>query len=401
MDLKDKLKYYMQVQQSVPVVGDNHQDVTRLAEQLRGVAQDGLVKIRHFIRYDTFIPDMISGFPEMISIPTLSKQHFANAFPVNNTVVLDLETTGLAGGTGTYPFLIGFGYPDNLGIEIVQYFLPDYGREAGAYLDMKPYHAEKSVLITYNGKTFDYPLLRNRLILNRIDNSLVSLAHLDLLHLSRRLWHTTLDSCTLQNVEQHIFHFMRFGDIDGMHIPAAYFNFLRSGETDDILRIIRHNQMDILTLMRLLLYLHHIETDMAQVNISDKELLNLFKLAAETGELTTTQMLYQQIRRRTIRLPENMVKLYSMVLKRNRSWTDALSLWSELLQEGRMVLFACEELAKYFEHILCDVKQAEQYTGRALDYLSFVGELYGVEESMSAFKHRQRRLAIKQGKTNR
>jgi uncharacterized protein YprB with RNaseH-like and TPR domain len=400
MDLKDRLKYYTRVQQPADVAGDEHRDINRLAQQLQGIHQDGTIKIRLYIPYEKFIPGTTAFLSGMISIPMLTKQQFGDAFPINRTVILDLETTGLAGGTGTYPFLIGFGYPDTVGIEIVQYFLPDYGREIGAYLDMKPYHAQKAVLITYNGKTYDYPLLKNRLILNRIENSLATLAHLDLLHLSRRLWHTILDSCTLQNIEQHIFYFMRFGDIDGMHIPQAYFNFLRFGEIEPIHRIIRHNQQDILTLVRLLFYLHHVEDNMTESKVTDDELLNLFKLAVETGNMTAVRIIYKQICKRTIQLPENLVKSYSVVLKRFRYWMDAVAFWSALLQEGRMVPFACEELAKYHEHIKRDFKRAEMYTNRAIQYFSFIEQLYGDRESLQAFEHRQRRLIAKLGKTN-
>jgi uncharacterized protein YprB with RNaseH-like and TPR domain len=395
MDLKDKLKYYSQTTQSGYKDIDVHPDVFHLAQKLQGRYQDGIIKISRHYAYNQFIPDACEYYPETIFLPTLTKKQFSSVFPLKETILLDLETTGLAGGTGTYPFLIGFGYPGTQGIEIVQYFLPDYGKETGAFLDMKHDHTGKSVLISYNGKSFDYPLLRNRLILNRIDDSLASLAHLDLLHLTRRLWRNSLDNCTLQNIEHKIFNYMRLGDIEGVLIPQAYFNFLRMGNTEDIDRIIHHNQQDILTLVRLLFYMQQIEQDSTGKEITNTELLSLFKLASDSADIKAAQQLYREVKRRALKLPDTMVMAYSALLKRHQCWMEALPFWSGLLAEGSMVPFVCEEFAKYYEHNARDFQTAKTYTERALHYYTVIKELYQPLEKFKEFEHRHQRILSK------
>jgi uncharacterized protein YprB with RNaseH-like and TPR domain len=395
MDLTEKLTYYKQSGHTEQRRAGNRPNLENLAEKFEGKHQDGIIKIDRYFAYDQFIPENPALYPETIHLPTLTKKQFGTLFPLTETVILDLETTGLAGGTGTYPFLIGFGYPGEQGIEIVQYFLPDYGKETAAFLDMKPYHADKSVLISYNGKSFDYPLLRNRLILNRGDNSLASLLHLDLLHLTRRLWRNSLANCTLQNIEHKIFNFMRLGDIEGMLIPQAYFDFLQMGNAQDMYRIIQHNQLDILTLVRLLFYLNRIEADSTRKEVTDGELLNLLKLASETGDIKAAQQLYFEVKARTIKMPENVVISYSVLLKRHHCWRDALSLWNGLLEEGSMVPFACEEFAKYYEHTARDFHCAKTYTERALTYLTLIGTLYEPVQKTREFEHRHQRILAK------
>jgi uncharacterized protein YprB with RNaseH-like and TPR domain len=400
MDLTEKLKYYKQSAALEQPSVDNRSSIEKLAEKCKGKHKDGIIKICRYFAYDQFVPVNPAQYPQTIFLPTLTKRQFNDEIPLDQTVVFDLETTGLAGGTGTYPFLIGFGYPGAEGVELVQYFLPDFGREIGAFLDMKQEQLEKSVLISYNGKSFDYPLLRNRLVLNRVENSLASLNHLDLLHLTRRLWRNSLDSFSLQTIEQKVFKFMRFGDIEGMLIPHAYFNFLQSGFDQDIMRIIEHNQQDILTLVRLLFYLHRIEKNKSKGKVTDTELLNIFKLASESGDFQQAQKLFKEIKERFIKLPESMIISYSRLLKHHQCWGEALPFWSELLASGYMVPFACEEFAKYYEHKTRDYITAKKYTERALHYFIQLDDIYKPTPGIVEFERRHKRLLSRLNKNN-
>jgi uncharacterized protein YprB with RNaseH-like and TPR domain len=400
MDLTEKLKYYKQSGHSEQRSQGNRSDIVKLAEKFKGKHKDGVIKICRYFAYNQFIPENPAGYPETIFLPTLTKKQFSDVFPLDKTVVLDLETTGLAGGTGTYPFLIGFGYPGAEGIELVQYFLPDYGREIGAFLDMKQEQAEKSILISYNGKSFDYPLLRNRLVLNRVENTLASFNHLDLLHLTRRLWRNSLDTFNLQTIEQMIFKFMRFGDIDGMLIPQAYFDFLHSGFEEDIWRIIEHNQQDILTLVRLLFYLNRIEKNKSKGKVTNTELLNFFKLAGDSGDFQESRKLFKEIKERSIKLPEGLIISFSRLLKRHQCWQEALPFWSDLLASGNMILFACEEFAKYYEHNTRDYESAKKFTERALNYFIQLDDIYKPTPIIAEFERRHQRLLSKLNKNS-
>jgi uncharacterized protein YprB with RNaseH-like and TPR domain len=161
---------------------------------------------------------------------------------------LDTETTGLMGGTGTYAFLIGVGSVDAEGFRLRQFFMRDYGEEASLLHRLGEYLAQFDVLITYNGKSYDQPLLETRFRMSRARHPFDRMQHLDLLYGARRLWKLRLDSCRLVDLESRILGFERVGDLPGEMIPYVYFEFLRSQRAFRVVPIFHHNAIDILTL---------------------------------------------------------------------------------------------------------------------------------------------------------
>jgi uncharacterized protein YprB with RNaseH-like and TPR domain len=161
---------------------------------------------------------------------------------------LDTETTGLAGGPGTYAFLIGVGQITEQGFSLRQYFMREYVEERSVLLALEKDLRQFDVLITYNGKSYDQPLLETRYRMNRHAPPFSRLAHLDLLHGARRLWKLRLENCRLMQLEQEILGVEREGDLPGELIPYVYFEYLRSGEALKLVPIFHHNAMDILTL---------------------------------------------------------------------------------------------------------------------------------------------------------
>jgi len=161
---------------------------------------------------------------------------------------LDTETTGLAGGSGTYAFLIGVGRITAEGFHLRQFFMRDYDEEASLLAALAEYLADFDVLITYNGKTFDVPLLETRYRMARFQPPFERLQHLDLLHGSRRLWNLRFDSCRLVELERQILGVERDGDLPGEMIPYVYFDYLRNREAFRVVPILHHNAIDILTL---------------------------------------------------------------------------------------------------------------------------------------------------------
>ena len=161
---------------------------------------------------------------------------------------LDTETTGLAGGTGTYAFLIGVGSVDAQGFRLRQFFMRDYGEEASLLHRLSEHLAQFDVLITYNGKSYDQPLLETRFRMSRARHPFDRMEHLDLLFGARRLWKLRLDSCRLVDLESRILGFERQGDLPGEMIPYVYFDFLRSQRAFQVVPIFHHNAIDILTL---------------------------------------------------------------------------------------------------------------------------------------------------------
>ena len=161
---------------------------------------------------------------------------------------LDTETTGLAGGSGTYAFLIGVGRITAQGFRIRQFFMREFGEEASLLNALHRHLEQFDVLITYNGRTYDQPLLETRYRMMRQRPPFSRLQHLDLLFGARRLWKLRFDSCRLVDLENQILGVERQGDLPGELIPYFYFEYLRTQEIFRLLPIFHHNAIDILTL---------------------------------------------------------------------------------------------------------------------------------------------------------
>lgn len=166
---------------------------------------------------------------------------------------LDTETTGLAGGTGTVAFLIGLAYFDEAQGHFVleQMLLRRLGEEAPILELLERRLAEASMIVTYNGKTFDIPLLRTRFVMNRMQRP-AEPPHLDLLHVARRVHKHRLEACNLATIESHVLGRQRMGDISGMDIVEAYAHFLRSGDEGALHGVVTHNEHDVLSMVALL-----------------------------------------------------------------------------------------------------------------------------------------------------
>jgi len=161
---------------------------------------------------------------------------------------LDTETTGLAGGTGTYAFLVGVGAIEPAGFRLRQFFMRDYGEEASMLARLAEHLAGFDVLVTYNGKTYDQPLLETRFRMSRARHPFERMQHLDLLFGARRLWKLRLESCRLVELENQILGVEREGDLPGEMIPYCYFGYLRTKQAFDLVPIFHHNAIDILSL---------------------------------------------------------------------------------------------------------------------------------------------------------
>jgi uncharacterized protein YprB with RNaseH-like and TPR domain len=170
---------------------------------------------------------------------------------VSRMLIIDTETTGLSGGTGTVPFLIGLGLFDEGVLKIEQLLLRDLGSEAPLLHHLAGRMAGASVLVTYNGKSFDWPLLRARFVLNRVPLPEPPL-HLDLLHCARRVLKARLGSVRLCEVEVALLGLRREDDLDGAEIPGRYLRYLRGEDPRTLLPVLAHNEQDVVALAALL-----------------------------------------------------------------------------------------------------------------------------------------------------
>jgi len=192
------------------------------------------------------------GIADLIDLPenlleALSEGAIAQSHP-KRWAFLDTETTGLAGGTGTYAFLIGVGSIDEEGFRVRQFFMRDYGEESSQLAALAKYLERFDVMITYNGKAYDQPLLETRYRMVRARPPFARMEHLDLLFGARRLWKLRLDSCRLVDLENRVLGVERQGDLPGEMIPYYYFEYLRMQQAFRLVPIFHHNAIDIVSL---------------------------------------------------------------------------------------------------------------------------------------------------------
>jgi len=164
---------------------------------------------------------------------------------------LDTETTGLAGGTGTYVFLIGIATVDEGDFILTQYFLRHLSAEAEMLEALRDYLRTFDGLVTFNGARFDLPLLQTRFLLSRIRHDFADATHLDMMSLARRLWHRRLGGYSMGLLEQRVLRVERFLDVPGWMIPSLYVQYLGCGDLDLLEPVFAHNASDLLSLLSL------------------------------------------------------------------------------------------------------------------------------------------------------
>jgi uncharacterized protein len=309
---------------------------------------------------------------------------------------LDTETTGLAGGSGTYAFLIGVGRITPEGFRVRQFFMREYAEERSLLAALNEHLSAFDVLITYNGKSYDQPLLETRYRMTRSRPPFDSLSHLDLLYGARRIWKLRLESCRLVELEQQILGFHREGDIPGHLIPYLYFEFLRSRETWRLMPVFHHNVLDIVTLACL--------TAIVPAAFRGADAQSLSRLGIKRGEDLAgiaRWLLAAGEHERALELMKRAVDaalpdallfqtLWNIALleKKQKRPHAAVSLFTELAGcPNRYRLDALEELAKYYEHKDVNHNLALQFTEQALRL--------GASESLARRKARLQRYLEK------
>jgi len=300
---------------------------------------------------------------------------------------LDLETTGLAGGTGTYPFLCGIGFFEQNAFIVEQFFMEDYPYERAMLSHLAPRVKDAEAFVTFNGKAFDVPLLTTRFIFNRIPVNL-EIPHIDLLHPSRRLWKETLPDCRLESIEREIFHLARERDVESSLIPQIYFNFVRGRHKEWILPVFDHNVQDIATLGALLVFFCRILSDPAPQELKKPlELWGLGRLYLKFGRMENAihsleQALYLA---QEPDLIETLLVHIARLYKKLERWEEAARIWEQLLECSRThCMSAAVELAKYYEHRSREPHRAREVIFRVLKGSEITGDLESYVSGMKS-----------------
>jgi uncharacterized protein YprB with RNaseH-like and TPR domain len=298
----------------------------------------------------------------------LSKDEAFQSLDLSTALFLDLETTGLAGGTGTVAFLVGMGYYRDDAFHIVQYFLGDIGEEERMIRELSRFFKEMDFgsVVTYNGKAFDVPLLETRFILQRERYTLSELPHLDLLFSARSLWKHKHESCRLFHLAQQIVEAPRSEDIPGAEIPLRYFDYLRSGDFSLIEPILYHNQEDILSLLGLGISAGKLfaagETDVCE-DVDASDLVGIGKIFESANEIGRSIELFKKaLDKGGLRsdLAVAVKTKLSIHFKRSADWESAVTFWQDISVSGENPVAALRELSMYFEHRKKDLLEAKR-----------------------------------------
>ena len=302
--------------------------------------------------------------------------------PCGRLLFLDLETTGLAGGAGTYAFLVGCGWFDGAVFRVRQFVLTSFAAERLLLEELAALMRAAGVLVTYNGKTFDAPLIDTRFLFHRLEAPCSGLAHIDLLHPARRLWRPAVDfhlgggepSCRLSLMEQSILGHVREDDVPGFEIPSRYFQFVRSGDARGLDGVLEHNRLDVLSLAMLTARASQLLDEGAPAAHTAREALGLGRLYERGGMTEEARACFA----RAIELEADIftrveaLRAYAVLCRRERRYLEAADAWRRMLTlhgcPPRLTQEATEALAVHHEHRARDLSMARQFAVQSLQF---------------------------------
>ena len=284
---------------------------------------------------------------------------------------LDTETTGLAGGSGTYAFLVGVAWWEGGGLEIEQFFMREYSAERSFLFALRERIAEHPVIVTFNGKSFDWPLLETRYRMSRKISVPSPTAHLDFLHPARNLWRLRLGSVRLSELERHVLGWDRGADLLSGLIPQIYFDYLRGSPPERLVPVLNHNQLDVRGLAALSSRILSLLGDAENLGQDGLELFGVSRICEKRGEHTRARNLYEKSIASFLPTETDRAARRSLarLAKRQGDFGLACELWKDAVGNSRHGYEAYEQLAIYYEHKARDPEQARQIVRQALDEL--------------------------------
>ena len=297
--------------------------------------------------------------------------------PAEQLVFLDTETTGLAGGTGTVAFLLGIGRIDGNELRLRQFFLTGFRGEAALLQEAASWTAGRPYLVTFNGKSFDMPLLATRYRLARLPDPFAALHHVDLFHPTRRAFSRQWPECRLQTAEKRLLGFQRVHDLPAHLVPETWFAFVRRGTTHRLPDLLAHNRWDLVSLVALLPALTEAFSTPAERGADVVAIARYWCMRGDEG----TALAHLQAHER--QLDTTGLLDLALLYKRRQLWDCAVSIWQRLAE--RQCVPALEHLAKYYEHVQHDYRAALALTHR----------LQALEQYNTAHLRRVHRLTAK------
>jgi uncharacterized protein len=295
------------------------------------------------------------------------------------TVFIDLETTGLCGGAGTVAFLVGCGYFDLGAFQVRQFLLTSHAGERALLAAVAEFFEDADLIVTYNGKTFDVPVMETRWLFHRMEMPLEGVPHFDMLHPARRLWKHDEQGCRLSTLERTLFDVRRVGDVPGLEIPSRFFGFVRSGDPRPLEPVLEHNRIDLVSLAAVTARAVKLARDGHDACRNCAEALGLGNVFDKAEHFSRAEACYGY----AAQSPDSFIRadaLYRLAvrLRRDRRFADAASVWRELIDFteprgmrrgllGEFRQVAVEALAIHQEHRAKDLAGARELALRALE----------------------------------
>jgi uncharacterized protein len=283
----------------------------------------------------------------------------------------DTETTGLGGGVGNTIFILGYASISGDQLILKQHILPNPGAEVPLYQSFLE-KVNYKTLVTYNGKSFDWPQVKTRHTLVREHvPKLPAFGHFDLFHAARRLWKHKLDRLKLAVVEKEVLGVERVDDIPGYLAPIIYFDFIESKQPDGMLGILKHNEIDILSLVTLYTHLTF-QLSGLDKNQTRKESYEVGRWFASLGEKNEAEKVMKKLVEGSDFTSFQAKHALAYQNKKDRNWETALNLFLEVAHSGDIEISyeACIETAKIYEHRLKDNELAIDYCLKALEIIN-------------------------------
>ena len=312
---------------------------------------------------------------------------------LGRTVFIDLETTGLSGGAGTVAFLVGCGFFDIGAFQVRQFLLTSFNGERALLDAVGQFFEDADLIVTYNGKTFDVPVMETRWLFHRMEMPLDGVPHFDALHAARRLWKgrpedpsaslragAVGEGCRLTTLERALFDVRRIGDVPGFEIPSRFFRFLRSGDPRPLEPVLEHNRLDLVSLAAVTARAARLVDDGPDGCPDSAQALALGRVYERAGSRERAEACYRRAANAdaaAIRA-EGLYRL-GLTLRRDRRFVEAADVWRALLaatglpslrrtEAGRALKqFAVEALAIHAEHRDRDLRAARELALFALD----------------------------------
>lgn len=385
MDLKSRLEKIARLKKNIDKINQSQKeksiDIVNQEVKIEEVVSGKFISTPFgdsFIRENYFPRDYRCGEVELFhifqssakTISSLARDDRLKEMDISKTVFLDTETTGLAGGAGTYIFLVGVGYFEGDQFCVRQYFMRDYNEERALLSALNDLLSNFKAVVTYNGKTFDLPLMESRYIMSGMKMSLKNPYHFDLLYPARRLWKRRLENCSLSTVERDILGVIRDDDVPGYLIPEIYFRYLRTKDARAIKQVFEHNLQDILSLVALVSRMCFLVEDPLNNTEYGMDIFSIGKMFDEEKKYGQSTHYYAEALKHNLAEEEilEILRLSSFAYKRQGKWEEAEKIWREIIERSReYIYYPYEELAKYYEHHLKDYQKAERVAEEALN----------------------------------